>query len=499
MREFRLPDVGEGVAEGEIVRWLVSVGDTVTEDQPVAEVETDKAIVEIPAPVDGTVAELRAEEGEIVPVGEVIIVFDTGTGDEAPADAAPVADGEPQPAANEAGAPVDDDGETATDPSERGRVFAPPHVRRLARELDVHLSSVDGSGPGGRVTESDVRAAAEGEAAAEPAPETAEADVGGGPARGAPAETGPDRGTGAPSAADRDRTLAAPATRGVARELGVDLDTVPAVEQREGGAYVTAEAVREYADARRTAQPGDAAAVGATAAGEREERVPYRGIRRTIGEHMEESAFTAPHVTHHDIVDVAGLVRAREEMKPRAADRGISLTYLPFVMKAVVAALKEFPDLNASLDEEAGEVVRKHYYHLGVATATDEGLLVPVVRNVDQKGLLQVASEVSELSERARERSLSREEMQGGTFSITNVGAIGGEYGTPIINYPEVAILALGAIRERPWVEEGEVVARHTLPLSLSFDHRVLDGAEASRFTNRLKEYLRTPALLLFE
>ena len=502
MREFRLPDVGEGVAEGEIVRWLVSVGDTVTEDQPVAEVETDKAIVEIPAPVDGTVAELRADEGEVVPVGEVIIVFDTdatgpgqaGTGEAHEPEATAEPEHEPEPESSPE-PPTDHGGATerpgdAEEAAEAatGRVFAPPHVRRLARELGVSLASVDGSGPGGRVTEGDVRAATDADTAAEPA--AAEP-----PPEPTDAETAPPQ----PGAADRDRTLAAPATRKVARDLGVDIDAVPAVDRREGAAFVDADAVRAYAESKHGATAEERTAMGEVEPGEREERIPYRGIRRTIGEHMEESAYTAPHVTHHDIVDVDGLVRAREEMKPRAADRGIALTYMPFIMKAVVAALKEFPDLNASLDEEAEEIVRKHYYNIGIATATDDGLLVPVVRNVDEKGLLQLASEVEEFSERARDRSISREEMQGGTFSITNVGAIGGEYGTPIINYPEVGILALGAIRERPWVEDGEVVARHTLPLSLSFDHRVLDGAVASRFTNRLKEYLRTPALLLIE
>ena len=321
----------------------------------------------------------------------------------------------------------------------------------------------------------------------------------------------------AADSADRDRTLAAPATRRVAREEGVDLNGVPATEQRDGEAFVSERAVREYAQAQREAQQADTqalqvqdadvpaaqaaddAAASTAAEGERERRRPYRGVRRTIGERMSDSKFTAPHVTHHDTADATRLVETRERLKPEAEERGISLTYMPFVMKACVAALKEHPIVNAQLDEEAEEIVEKRYYNVGVATDTDAGLMVPVVDDVDRKGLLQVASETNELVQKARERSIDRTEMQGGTFTITNVGGIGGEYATPIINRPQVAILALGAIEQRPVVEDGEVVARHTIPLSLSIDHRVVDGADAARFTNTLKEYLEEPSLLLLE
>jgi len=218
---------------------------------------------------------------------------------------------------------------------------------------------------------------------------------------------------------------------------------------------------------------------------------------------MERSKYTAPHVTHHDEVDVTALVETREELKDVAEERGVRLTYMPFVMKACVAALKQFPYVNARLDEENEEIVTKHYYNLGVATATDAGLMVPVVDAVDQKGLLKIAQETNELVEQARNRRIGREEMRGGTFTVTNVGGIGGEYATPIINYPEVAILALGAIRKKPRVVEtddgDEIQPRHVLPLSLSFDHRVVDGAMGARFTNTVKEYLRDPDLLLLE
>ncbi|WP_121821164.1 2-oxo acid dehydrogenase subunit E2 [Halostella salina] len=513
VREFKLPDVGEGVSEGEIVQWLVDEGDAVEEDQPVAEVETDKAIVEVPSPVDGTVRDINAEEGEMVPVGTVIITFDVeGEADE-PAEetAEPAGDDAASEPAGDAGS------ETAVDADEEvetpeGRVFAAPSARRLARELGVDIAAVEGSGPSGRVTEQDVRAAAEDDEA-EPEPATAETTTGGaddgataeadaGAVSADSAQTGGATGGTAASveSADRDRTLAAPATRKLAEEEGVDLNAVPATEERDGEPFVTPEAVREYAQAQQEAQRADTEALARREEpAEREVREPYRGVRKSIGDQMEQSKYTAPHITHHDTVDVTNLVETRERLKVEAEDRGIRLTYMPLVMKAVTAALKEFPMVNASLDEENEEIVKKQYYNVGVATATDAGLMVPVVDDVDRKGLLQIASEMNEKVQKARDRSISIDEMQGGTFTITNIGGIGGEYATPIINYPEVAILALGTIEQRPVVEDGEVVARHTLPLSLSADHRIVDGADAARFTNRVKEYLKQPELLLLE
>jgi pyruvate dehydrogenase E2 component (dihydrolipoamide acetyltransferase) len=321
------------------------------------------------------------------------------------------------------------------------------------------------------------------------------------------------------SAAGREKTLAAPATRRVAQEEGVNIDDVPATEQRDGEAFVSAAAVREYAEAQRAAQEADAEALaaeeGAGEAAEAEaasaatesadaapaagERVPYRGVRRAIGNQMEKSKYTAPHVTHHDEVDVTELVELREELKPLAEEQGVSLTYMPFVMKAVVAALKEFPFMNSQLDEENEEIVLRDEYNVGVATATDVGLMVPVVHGADGKGLLDLAREMNEKVQKARERKISPDEMQGGTFTITNVGGIGGEYATPIVNYPEVGILALGAIKEKPRVVDGDVVPRKVLTLSLSFDHRVVDGAVGARFTNKVREYLANPKLLMLE
>ncbi|SDF89841.1 pyruvate dehydrogenase E2 component (dihydrolipoamide acetyltransferase) [Halorubrum xinjiangense] len=551
VKEFKLPDVGEGVAEGELVSWLVAPGDRVEEDQPVAEVETDKALVEVPSSYDGTVEELFVEEGEMVPVGDVIISFRVDEDGEAGAaagdDAETDAESEPDSAATDESEPQPDaaddaaDAESAEPETPDGRTFAPPSARRIARELGVDVAAVDGSGPGGRVSEADVRAHAEGDAGSagsgdagdgpEPRPAPTPTDAGSGERKSAVSKRGADGSAdaasatpaGGPEPAGRETTLATPATRKVARERGVDLDDVPTDETRDGEAFVTAEAVEAYADALESAaestpepepvdvdtgaEPAATDAASATASADPadgDETVPYRGVRRTIGKQMERSKFTAPHVTHHDTAEVDALVEARETLKPTAEAEGVKLTYMPFVMKAIVAGLKEYPYLNSELREDDEEIVLKGNYNLGIAVATDAGLMVPVVEDVDEKGLFELADEVNDLAARARERKLKPAEMKGGTFSITNFGAIGGEYATPIINYPETAILGLGAIEERPVVREGAdgesaVVPVPTLPLSLSIDHRVVDGAIAAEFANTVMEHLENPLLLLNE
>ena len=540
VREFKLPDVGEGLAEAEIVRWLVSVGDRVSEDQPVAEVETDKAVVEVPSPVNGSVREILVEEGEMVPVGTVIITFDVD-GEEG--DGAAAADAERGATeATETEAKAGSGAGTAG-----GRTFAAPSTRRLARELGVELGVVEGSGPGGRITESDVRVAAAGTEASDgsdseedtatedgsdptDAPKRATRRIG---SEDGDTEATADLGAGVPSGsgaekADRERTLAAPATRKLADEAGIDIDSVPTERTRDGEAFVTPAEIDAYAEAQRAAQTADAEAVSRTADAEPsgatgntrepsdgDERIPYRGVRRTIGDRMERSKYTAPHVTHHDEADVTELVETRSRLKERAEKRGSRLSYMPFVIKAVVAGLREYPILNSKLDEDNEEIVLESEYNIGVATATEAGLMVPVVENADRKGLLEIADEMDQLVGKARDRSIAREEMQGGTFSVTNFGAIGGEYATPIINYPETAILGIGSIKDKPRVVDGEaqrasdassgdaaskaVVPRKVMTLSLSIDHRVIDGAEAARFANTVIEYLETPELLLLE
>ncbi|MFB6309646.1 MAG: 2-oxo acid dehydrogenase subunit E2 [Salinirussus sp.] len=512
MFEFRLPDVGEGVSEGELLEWHVAPGDEIEEDQVLAEVETDKAVVDLPSPVAGTVETLHAEPGDVVPVGTVIITIDPADPSKSNVSEAPTP---------EAGAGDDDGGSGASVSS--GRVFAPPSVRRLARELDVDIGNINGTGPGGRITEADVEAAAGTGGAADeevadaitavaPEAEVGETDEEPGPTPAITraddaSEAGKDAST-KPSTPRRERTLATPATRRLAEELDIDIDAVPTEKTRDGEAFVERTDVSAYAEAQQTAQAADAETVadssGAPSPGEasgdaRETREPYRGIRRTIGERMAESAFTIPHVTHHDRAVVPDLVEARDAANARASEKGDRITYMPFVLKAVVAALREYPVLNTSLDEEAGEVIYKHFYDIGVATATEAGLMVPVVEDVDKKGLLQLSREIRDLTERAQDRSIEVEELRGSTFTVTNFGAIGGEYATPLINHPETAILGLGAIEQRPAVVNGELVAESTLPLSLSIDHRVIDGAEAAGFVNTVIKYLETPSLLLLE
>ncbi|EMA28344.1 dihydrolipoamide acetyltransferase family protein [Haloarcula japonica] len=508
VREFELPDVGEGVAEGELLRWRVAPGDSVSEDQPVAEVETDKAVVDVPSPVDGVVEELRAAEGEIVPVGDVIIVFRIDGEDEPDGTETPPADD----ATADSGQQTDDEAttqqaeDTQSEPAvtQRVQVAAPPSVRRLARELGVDISSIADSSLG-RITESDVRAHAD---ANPPTQDHSNQQT-------TAAERQKQQATSMQSVssvqaretADRETTVAVPKTRHVAAEEGIDLDTVPTDERKDGEPFVTLETVQEYAQAQQQAQKKDQEAVAERAAADEparpESRTPYNGIRQTIGSAMTASKYTAPHVTHQDEVDVTALVDARSTLRQEAEEHDIRLTYMPFVMKACAAALQENPHVNVSLDEANEEIVEKQYYNIGVATATDAGLLVPVVEDVDTKGLLEVASETNEKTQRARERRLSPEEMRGGTFTISNIGGIGGEYGTPIINQPESAILALGEIKKKPRVVEADgeetIEPRHVMTLSLSFDHRVLDGADAARFTNSVQKYLRNPNLLLLE
>ena len=527
MFEFTLPDLGEGVAEGELLEWHVATGDQVSEDDLLCAVETDKAAVDVPSPVDGVVRERHAEPGETIHVGEVLVTIETeepeAGGDRESVDAEPEAEA----------------AERSASRRDSGRVFAAPSVRRLAREAGVDVAAVDGTGPGGRVTAADVEEAA-GSSGSGPEPGVSEvsddgadgADGGDGPTAavsrvsddGADGESEADgpavksavrkvSGDGQRGGERRERTLATPATRRFARDHDVDIDRVPTDLTRDGEPYVDQATVTAYLDAlggetgTATATGDGDASTGApgateppTATGEKpERRAPYRGDRRRIGEQMARSRREVPHATHHDRVEVSELVAARERLEPLAEERGVDLTYTPFVLKSVAAALDQHPVLNTELDTEAEEVVYKDYYDIGVATATDHGLVVPVVEGVDRKGLLELAAAVNDLVERARSRDIDREEMQGGTFTVTNFGAIGGEYADPVINVPETAILGIGALRERPVVEDGAVVARPTLPLSLAIDHRVIDGADGARFVNTLKSSLADPTRLLLD
>jgi pyruvate dehydrogenase E2 component (dihydrolipoamide acetyltransferase) len=465
--EFRLPDIGEGIAEGEIVKWLVKEGDQVKEDDIIAEVQTDKAVVEIPSPVNGKVLKLHAKEGEVVRVGSVLVTFATEeattqvdgqpqTADEKPADqnqfaiaeqaleksaAKPVPPSiqppEPaqknQPAGGEQPAADDDKQPPASAPG-RAMILATPAVRKYAREKGVDLSLIQGTGRHGQITREDV-----------------------------------------------DRALRAAASEA-------------SEGSKEAGTKATATVLQEPVPATAAAQQASREEDAA-----REHRVPLRGVRRAVAESMVRSKYTAPHVTIMDEVDVSQLVALRTRLKPRAEEQGIKLTYLPFVIKALIAAARRFPEINASLDDEAQEIVYKHEYNIGIATATEQGLIVPVIHQADRKSILQLAQAIQVLAQKARERKISLEELRGGTISITNIGSAGGLFFTPIINHPEVAILGVGRITEKPVVRSGQILVAPVMSLSLSFDHRVIDGELAQRALNYIKELLKDPENLLME
>jgi pyruvate dehydrogenase E2 component (dihydrolipoamide acetyltransferase) len=414
--EFKFPDIGEGLTEGEIVRWLVKEGDEIKEGQPLVEVETDKALAEIPSPKTGVILKILAKEKEIVKVGQVIVVIGekgealvmppprpksvgvVGELEEAPEEV-PAVEARPQPV-------------KTVLVSEHA--LATPAIRALAKELRVDIEKVQGTGLEGRVLEKDVRQFAESKA--KPVEEVKK------PAK---------------------------------------------VKKYDLYGYV--------------------------------ERIPLRGVRRSIAKAMVKSKYTAPHVSAMDEADVTELWQIREKEKKAAGSKGIKLTILPFIIKAVLAGLTEHPYLNATLDDENEEIILKKYFNIALATDTPEGLMVPVVKNAKEKSIFELAQESAQLAEKARNRTIDLADLKGGTFTITNYGTIRGIYGTPIINHPEVAILGIGRIQEMPVVRDGKVVVRKILPLSLSFDHRVVDGAEAARFLNTVIARLEDPDLILLE
>ncbi len=408
--DVKLPDIGEGVAEGEIVRWLVKAGDAVTEDQPLVEVMTDKASVEIPSPRTGTIAALHAEEGAMVPVGTVIVSI-TVAGE-------PVA-----PAAVEAhsATPVQATVRTTapTAGTSSGRVEATPAVRALAKELGIALEAVAGTGPGGRITADDVRRAAT---------------------------------SGSSGIAGTGTTHSAPAPVSAAKPASSD-----------------------------------------------ETRVPLRGLRRKIAEHMRHSLSTAAQFTFVAECDFTAMVEHRALITPRAQAAGIKLTYLAYVFRALPFVLREFPLLNSSLDDATHEIVLKKRFHLGLATNTDDGLTVPIVHDAERLGLFAMAREIDRLAAAARDHKLKLDELQGGTFTVTSTGARGGVLATPILHHPQVAILGVHSVTKKPAVVHGEIVARDLGNLSLSLDHRVVDGAVGADFLYALIERLQAPSSWLNE
>jgi pyruvate/2-oxoglutarate dehydrogenase complex dihydrolipoamide acyltransferase (E2) component len=444
--EFRLPDIGEGVAEGEVVRWFVKEGDPIAEDAPLVSVLTDKANVEIPSPKAGTIRTLHAKEGEKVKVGGLLVTIDI-KGEEA--GSAPA----PSTPATSAATPATAAPPAASAPPPKaagGRILASPHVRRLAAEKGIDLASVTGSGPQGRITEADLIKATQ-----SPSPPVAATES------PAPAETAP--------AAE---VAPAPAASVTPSEPAPSTESPPAA-------------------------PPAAEVRPARAADPEVERVPIRGLRRVIAEHMTESTHRAAHFTYVEEIDATELVRSRDRMAAHLEPKGVKLSYLPIIMRAVVEGLREHPRMNATMDDEANELVVHHRFHIGVATATPDGLLVPVLRDVDRKSVAELARELQMMSERARAGKLTRAELTGSSFTITSLGALGGVLATPILNYPEVAILGVHRIVKRPiYHEDGSLAPAHLMNLSVSLDHRVLDGIEGAQFLSVVKRHLEDPHLL---
>lgn len=428
-----MPDIGEGIHEGEIVKWFVKPGDKVQEDDVLCEIQNDKAVVEIPSPVEGTVQEVLVGEGTVATVGQVLVTFDApgyenlqfkgdDHAEEAPkqeeAPTAPV-----QEEKQETAAPAQQQAEA--DPNRR--VIAMPSVRKYAREKGVEIRLVAGSGDNGRVLKTDIDAFLNGGAATQ-APETVSA-----------------------TAAEEANT-----------------EAPKAAAQVPQGEYP-------------------------------ETREKMSGIRKAIAKAMVNSKHTAPHVTLMDEVDVAKLVTHRKKFKEVAAAKGIKLTFLPYIVKALTSALREFPALNTSLDDATSEIIHKHYYNIGIAADTEKGLLVPVVKDADRKSVFTISNEINELAGKARDGKLAPNEMKGASCTISNIGSAGGQWFTPVINHPEVAILGVGRIAEKPIVKNGEIIAAPVLALSLSFDHRMIDGATAQNALNHIKRLLNDPELLLME
>ncbi len=463
--EFKLPDIGEGLTEGEVVKWLVKEGDIVEDDQPMVEVMTDKATVEITAPKAGRIAEIRAKEGATIPVGDVMVVIDDGS---------------------EGG------GATAAPP--KGATEEPP-AEAEPREEKAPAREAPAREP---------------EAAGRPAPPPPRR-AGAPPA--APREREPRRPAGGEKL--RERTLAAPATRKLARELGVDLDAVPASGPNDrvtredverfarrpaaapapAGGAVPAPGAQAGAEGRMPVRP-PAPAAGATA---RDERIPLRGMRAKIADQMVRSKQHAPHFTYADECDMTEVAALREKAKPLAEERGIRLTYLPFIIKALVSALKRHPIVNALVDDDAKEYVLRKEYNIGIATDTEAGLMVPVIKHADRRSLLDIAAELESLTALARARKIELEDLKGSTITITSAGSIGGILATPILNYPEVAILGVYRVKEKPVVRDGEIVIRKMTNLTITLDHRIVDGATAARFLNDVIRLLESPGLMLLE
>lgn len=413
--DFKLPELGEGVVEGELVKWLVAPGDSVTDDQPLAEVMTDKATIEVPAPFTGTIGELSLKEGDTVEVGQTMLTYETGAGGakkSAPKKEEPKTESQPAPTAHQqAPSGAQAAGQPTSALARSGPVAAAPAARRLAREKGVEVSQVPGSGPNGRILKEDIERFVQ----------------------------------------------------------GGSLQTRTTTQHPQGG----------------------------------EKRVPFRGLRRKIAENMRLSKDKAAHFTYVEEANVTELVKIRKHAKDIGAQQGIKVTFLPFIMKAMVAALRQYPILNSSLDEEKEELVYKHFYNISLSVQTDDGLMAPVIKNIEHKSILEISKDIQDVVERARTKKLTKDDFDNGTITLTNAGTIGGLFATPVINYPQVAILGFNKIFKKPVVAtihgQDKIVIRDWTYFSISLDHRIVDGAIGAEFMKLFIKYVENPSLLLLE
>ena len=426
----KLPDIGEGVTEGELVKWLVQIGDVIKVDQAVAEVMTDKATVEVPSPLAGKVKEFKFKEGDAIPIETIMLILE-GEGASAPSSPEPIraetkaGDKVGAKMASASTAPVSSEAlDTVTPPAAESNVLATPATRRLARETGVDINQLSGSGMAGRVTRDDVTKA-----------------------------QGASHAPSAPAAATTKNSPVPSPVR------------MPVV----------------------------------SAPGAADERVPLRGVRKKIAENLQMAKQIIPHFTLMEEVCVDALVETRSQAKAAAEKYGVKVTYLPFVMKALISACREFPMFNASIDDQASEIVYKKNFNLGFAADTPSGLMVPVIKNADQKTILQLGQEIQSLAAKARDGKLGLDEMRGATITVTNLGSVGGVYATPIINHPEVAILGVYRIQDKPRWTGTEFVRSQTMNFTVTCDHRLIDGAVAANFMRSFKERIENPARLLLE
>ncbi len=431
--EFKFPDIGEGLDEGVIMKWLVNEGDYIKEGDSLVEVETDKVTAEIPSPRTGKVLELKASKGDTIHVGNVFVVIEV-EGEASDTEAAVEVKDELEEkqevveeetagvvgeviASSEVIAPSTEEHHVAGPSKQTGKVLATPVARQMAKDLGVDIGTVKGTGPNGRVMKEDIQKAKDG-------------------------------------SFEKPVQLKSPQ---VAASQPISIDDA------------------------------------------RHERIPLSKIRQTIASRMSQSRFTIPHTTAMDEIDITKLDEFRSKYKDILKEEDVNLTYLPFIVKAVIVALKKYPEFNSELDEENQELILKHFYNLGIATDTDRGLMVPVVKDIDRLSLVEIARAIEDVTTKAKDNKISLNELRGGTFTITNYGSIGGHFGIPIINYPEAAILGLGRVVKKPIVRDDEIVIAKVLPLSLSYDHRTIDGASGSRFLNVLKELLSDPEILFLK